>query len=241
MSELLPKAHPRREERYPYELPVILRAGRRDQLLTTVNVSYRGMFLRTDMPPALRQLMTVEATLPSTQLRFFSHAMAVFVHEPSKSGAASTSKLPAGIGVQFYAQSNSDRHNWIRFVNEIRGKQDRPVMATAIPNHHRLPASIIAELILRPETNAQLRRLCLDQIGKGSVEVCTELKAKVGDGVLLKVLHPDSDERLSIETEVSQVGGSGTPRLRLKVPPTTREGRQALLNFLGPDATFGPR
>ena len=78
----------RREPRYPAR--ILARVFRRNQVVEqlTNDVSYRGVYLRTDAPPALRQLVKVELVLPKGEL-VGGHAMVVHLAEPTP---------PSGVG-----------------------------------------------------------------------------------------------------------------------------------------------
>ena len=56
-----------------------------------------------------------KAVLPPDQCSFRSHGMSVFVLRPGQD----PHHLP-GVGVQFYAQSESERRKWERFVTHVR-------------------------------------------------------------------------------------------------------------------------
>jgi len=68
-------------------LAVLLRGGREVSLLTG-DVSFRGLFLRTDDPPPLRQLLQVKLKLPPENDELVAHAMAVFVVPVGAAGQA---------------------------------------------------------------------------------------------------------------------------------------------------------
>ena len=58
-------AEQRRDERYAVHIPATLTRGHEAVALLTEDVSFRGLFLRTDSPPTLRQLVRIEIREPS--------------------------------------------------------------------------------------------------------------------------------------------------------------------------------
>jgi hypothetical protein len=76
----------------------------------TADVSFRGVFLRTDIAPGLRQLIRVSLVLPTGPV-VSAHAMVVHVTKPGGNGRA-------GIGLQFFgSMENSDE--WQKFVRGL--------------------------------------------------------------------------------------------------------------------------
>lgn len=103
----------RREARVDARIKVTVVRGRRMVSLETSDVSFKGLFLRTDDPPPLRSLMRLRVALPLREIE--AHAMAVHV---------STTETPlegrsAGVGVQFWGLAGPDRIAWDDFVREL--------------------------------------------------------------------------------------------------------------------------
>ena len=69
----------RRDRRNPVEIPVIVKMGKKALAATTVNVSFKGICLKLDNPPPVRNLVQLEIDLPSARLS--GHAMVVHVSE----------------------------------------------------------------------------------------------------------------------------------------------------------------
>jgi len=81
--------------------------------LLTGDVGYRGLFLRTDNPPPLRQLLQVKLMLPPGNDALTVHAMAAFVVPAGATGCA------PGVGLQLYAVSGEARQKWERLVGWV--------------------------------------------------------------------------------------------------------------------------
>ncbi len=105
------EANKRCEARYKARVAVMLRRGRDSVPLLTEDVSFRGVFLRMDLPPALRQLVRLEVTLPDgATIR--AHAV---VHR-----ITSTDDGAPGVGMQFFGLDGRERAHWESFVGRIR-------------------------------------------------------------------------------------------------------------------------
>lgn len=100
----------RRDARIDARIPVAVIRGRASLAYETLDVSFRGLFVKTDDPPALRSLVRLRVTLPGRTLD--THAMAVHVvsddddHEP-------------GVGLQFWGLSGDDRRAWETFIRDL--------------------------------------------------------------------------------------------------------------------------
>lgn len=110
----------RREARYPARI-VARVVRRRDNIeLITNDVSFRGVFIRTDSPPALRQLVKVELVLPADVV-VSGHAMVVHVAGPPAGQPVDATNIP-GIGLQFWGAIDRAKE-WEKFIHELRQQQ----------------------------------------------------------------------------------------------------------------------
>lgn len=110
----------RMDERYPLEVSVDLCWNRHRARLQTADVSYRGLFLCTDTPPSLRQLVRLEILLSEGETLSL-HAMAVHVVPPGDPMGRI-----AGVGVQFYAVDRASASRWGRYIDQVRREAGRP-------------------------------------------------------------------------------------------------------------------
>lgn len=113
----------RLDDRYPAELVVALHWNRQCVRLLTSDVSYRGIFIRTDTPPLLRQLVRLEIELAPGEM-LSMHGMAVHVVKPGDK-----LRRDPGVGVQFYAIDRDAGLRWRRFVDQIQRTAQRVIAA----------------------------------------------------------------------------------------------------------------
>lgn len=188
----------RREERYKVRVPITLKMGNKSITLYSSDVSFRGLFICTDNPPVLRQLISIEAELPPEQIPFRSHGMSVYVLQPGQD----PSRLP-GVGVQFYAQSESERRKWERFVGYIR--QNPPTLTPeAIDPVKRRHPRFDARFEVHPRDICELEVLYSRDISAGGMFLETDVDLAVGKRLALSVYHPLTRQPFTIDSIVKR-------------------------------------
>jgi hypothetical protein len=109
----------RREARFPARIVArVQRRGETLELLTN-DVSFRGAFVRTDTPPAARQLVRVGFVLPSGAV-VAGHAMVVYVVTPGDA-----ERVP-GAGLQFWGAVENAKE-WEAFVQDVATKHRKGI------------------------------------------------------------------------------------------------------------------
>ena len=103
----------RREARVDVRVPVTFYRGKKVVSLETSDVSFKGLFVRTADPPALRSLVRLKVALFDRE--FEAHAMAVHVVSDASDG---DDRVP-GVGLQFWGLSGPDRTAWDDFVRGL--------------------------------------------------------------------------------------------------------------------------
>jgi hypothetical protein len=107
----------RREPRIDAKLPVVVVRGKTTTDLETSDVSFKGLFVRTQSPPPVRSLVRLRVALPSREIE--AHAMAVHVGD-------------AGVGLQFWGLAGPDRTAWDDYVRDL-AETRRASAKTATP------------------------------------------------------------------------------------------------------------
>lgn len=103
----------RREARVDVRVPVVIYRGKSPVALETSDVSFKGLFVRTTEPPALRALVRLKVALYDRE--FEAHAMAVHV---VTIGEGPDGREP-GVGLQFWGLAGPDRTAWDDFVRGL--------------------------------------------------------------------------------------------------------------------------
>jgi uncharacterized protein (TIGR02266 family) len=189
-------------------LPVALSAGKRRQSVLTEDVGQRGVFLRTDTPPALRQLVHLDITLPDHQPPLSVHGMAVHVV------ATGGPRVP-GVGVQFYAMDGAARARWAGFFGLLRtaAASEPPERAPAGPGeplrrkHPRVEVALELELTSVDE----LVTLYTRDVSAGGMFIVTDLRLAAGARLAIEVHHPIDRATFSLEAVVRRHAAPGEP------------------------------
>lgn len=195
----------RRDKRYPARLPIRTRVAGRLKDLYSEDVSFRGLFLSSDAPPPLRQLIRIETTLPPNGTPFATHGMVVHVVAPGEAGVHGP-----GFGVQFYGMGD-ERRAWEAFVLYIQ--QSAPALPDKRDSHPSPARSSLATgsvrighgsgtqdsrrfqrfpvvLEVRPRDLEDLYRLYSRDVSVGGMFLSTARELEVGSEVRLDVRHP---------------------------------------------------
>jgi hypothetical protein len=217
----------RRDARYKARIAVTMTRGKVTTPLLTEDVSFRGVFVRMDAPPALRQLVQLEIALPrGATIR--PHAMVVYRVPPGGD------QVP-GAGLQFYGLDGRDRIHWDTFVHEVRqeAKPLPPPSDGAIDAIKRKHERHVVRFEVRLTSLEELRALYTRDISKGGMALETELLIQVGEEVGLDLVHPTSGIEFALDAVVRRViRDNGVRGLGLEFVGLTEERREALGRFV---------
>lgn len=110
----------RRYPRLPIQLPVVVigRRGRRE--LLTDDINRGGLFVRTDEPGRVRELLEVAVDIGNGEV---IESVAVVRHLVSPEVGARSGRAP-GMGVQFFGMGRTAMARWEEFVDEVADAQD---------------------------------------------------------------------------------------------------------------------
>ncbi len=221
----------RLDTRYAIEFPVQLVHGKHTHSLLTGDVSEGGVFLRTDAPPPLMQLVQVQLVLPIGGRALVAHAMTVHVVPKD----AAPGRVP-GIGVQLYALDRPTRDAWEAFTRHVaehcpESRDQTPLRLqrglTPEPLSRRFLAHK-AVLVLRPSSLDALEALHAEEVRSGQILVPSEAVLPAGTVVVVHIVHPDDQTPHLLQATVA--GRSAEPR-GLYVAPV-RHGALSHAEFL---------
>jgi PilZ domain len=218
----------RRDKRFRTQLPVRTRINGRLHSLFTNDVSYRGMFLCTEAPPPVRQLIRIETILPPGNVPFATHGMIVYVV-----GKDDPAGRTPGVGVQFYGMGD-ERRVWESFIHFVqRSSEPAPERRTgevdpAAPPEEPVRRSASAQLpVVRATIPPRPRASVPPPLPAGSRATAAALPFRVALGsgrhesrrfhrfpIVLEVWPRNLDELMRMYTRDVSVGGMFLPTAR---------------------------
>jgi Tfp pilus assembly protein PilZ len=225
----------RRDTRYSIPFPAQLSYGHRVWALLTADVSYGGVFLCTDTPPPLLQLVRVQLVLPVGDRALQVHGMTVHVVQPDNLRG----RVP-GIGVQFYALDPDTREAWDHFIRYV--EKNCPKAPDQAPL--RLPRGSTPEPLRRkfqkhtavlkvaPRSLDALGELYTQDISTGSMFVETKLDLPVGTKVVVHITHPHNGQPFLLEAAVLHREGQPREGLGVELVGVGRTLREEFLEFV---------
>ncbi len=220
------------DARLPCSLAVIVQAGRNQHRARTEDVGERGVFVRTDTPPRLRQLLRLEIALPGDPAPLSVHGMAVHVIEPGGSSA----RIP-GVGVQFYALNGDVAGRWGAFFGRLKSELGaqaaaRSALVEGEPVRRRHPRTSV-ELELELASVDQLLTLYTRDVSAGGMFIVTDLELSLGARLRVEVHHPADGSTFSLEARVRRVAVPPEPRgLGVEFVDMDEQGRRGFLAFI---------
>ena len=216
----------RRELRFPARIVVrVLRRGVNIELLTN-DVSFRGAFVRTDTPPALRQLVKVAFDMPGGEV-VSAHAMVVHVVPPG--GGES---IP-GIGVQFWGPVHNSKA-WEQFVYELKVRERAGAATSRSTDKVRRSSE---RFKLQLEVIIDGRRLSTRDVSETGMAIRSESAMPVGTRAHLQV-HSNGHPSLAFDVIVRRRIEEPTFKgLGVEFVDIKAETKAALMAILRPAAT----
>lgn len=187
--------------------------GKAERNLTVVteDVSYRGVFLRTDSSFAIADLLGVDLWLPPDS---FAVSVQATVRRAVAVGAQTT-RAP-GIGVEFSLVDQAFLHRWHQFINHIKRAQEfrDPLLGTPTGAVHpkrsrsvfvdpttaidavrrRYPRHTV-HFALKIENLSTLYTFYANDISQGGMFIATDAPLEPGTPITIVVLHPDDEVR----------------------------------------------
>lgn len=197
----------RRDTRYQARFPVQVTFGKKRLSLLTEDLSYRGVFLRTDTPPALRQLVRVRIVVPFVGRALDMHGMTVHVVDYENAAG----RTP-GIGVQFYGLDRDTREAWEATVRHVEASA--PLASDQEP--FKLPENTpepirrrfqrhTAVLTVETPSRGDLDALVTRDISVGGTFIKTEEALKLGAPVMVCLHHPENGSTFILDAAVRHV------------------------------------
>ncbi len=224
----------RKDRRYPFRVKAVLQSGRNEVVGQTEDVSFKGVFVRTDTPLPERHLLRLKFTLPPDGDAFVITGM-VARSIPGQEGRA------PGAGIQFYGATSSDLDRWNRFIRWVAaGAQvarpaaaPAPVFPPGTPDavQRSYPRFAVALHVNVRDVN-ELQQLYTHNISKGGMFVGTMRDLPPGTPLKLAVIHPRNGETFELEAVVRWRSGAPNFGLGLEFTGIDDRRREAFIEFV---------
>jgi hypothetical protein len=224
----------RRDIRYPARIVAwVVRRNETLELLTN-DVSYRGAFIRTDAPPALRQLLRVTFEVPGDNM-VAAHAMVVRVVTKGEGGEAS--RVP-GVGLQFWGPIEHQKA-WDQFIFLLKMREKAGVPNARATDKVRRSSErfkMALDIQLGGETTTTR------DVSETGMAVRTNSPLPVGTRTTLQIRrhHESIVVDVIVRRRIEEAGFIGLGLEYVDVPASTRQSIVELVKSSAPseDAIF---
>ena len=168
--------------------------------LLTEDISLSGMFLRTDAPPNLRQIVKLQLTIPGTD------------HEMSSMGQVAHvvtvddrfQRVP-GCGILFFPLDHGTQRVWAGFIESLVQSTSlgRPSEMKQLPEPirrraERHPTDIVVNVKSRDDQHF----LSIRDISKGGIFIRSDVDFEIGAPLHVRFVNPIANEEFAIEAVV---------------------------------------
>lgn len=221
-------ADKRRDARYPAR--IIARVLRRNQTieLLTNDVSFRGVFIRTDSPPALRQLVKIELVVPESVI-VTGHAMVVHVMPAPE--AKGEGAVP-GIGLQFWGPLGRGRE-WEQFIHALRAREKAGIAAAKATDKVRRASE---RFKLQLEVVFDGKTTMTRDISENGLAIRTDVVMPIGTRAQLGLRSGDQVMMLDVivRRTIDEPGFKGLGVELVELQPTQRESLVRFVRMSAP-------
>jgi hypothetical protein len=211
----------RREPRYPARIVArVVRRGENVELMTN-DVSFRGAFLRTDAPPALRQLVRVAFSLPGGEL-VQGHAMVVHLVAPGNGEG-----IP-GVGVQFWGPVQEAKA-WEKYVYDLKVRERAGIPSVRATDRVRRSSE---RFKLQLEVIVDGRRLSTRDLSETGMAIRSESAMPVGTRAHMQVHangHPSIAVDVMVRRRIEEPSFKGLGVEFIDMPAETKRALMAIL------------
>lgn len=173
------------------------------------------MFVCSEWVGPLRQLVTLDMTLPFELGHLFGHGMVVHV-VPAGAGV-----VVPGMGIALYGLDGRRRDTWAEFISRVRATTPelpaKSLVATAVEVAVPIALQQYYETIevvleVRVDQIAELVAIYERDLAQGSLSLQTQHALAVGAQFVLRIIHPRRRDSLSVPCRVMRRIDDGSLR-----------------------------
>jgi hypothetical protein len=221
----------RRALRYAINLPALMSIGRKSAAVEIIDAGFGGVFVTSDVTPALRQLVQLQTRPPTSDKRLSFHGMVVHAVSETEPGGHTR-----GVGIEFYAVDAQTSAAWGRFIRSIEHSSRPSQKVIRLPDDMR--SSLLrrflrhaAVLKVAVADVASLRTLHARDLSSGGMFVECEESVAPDKLVFVHITHPNHAGTFLLEAlvESSQSAPAG---VRVRFLGLSDDRKQAFLDFI---------
>lgn len=202
----------RNSSRIHLEIGVTILENSGNRILRAIDISERGMFIKTDDPAPVRRLIRLRVPVADSGQEL--HVLAMVVHRVLPTPEILASGAPPGMGVQLYGLGPLARKRWTDWVKELAVKYATPVGEPPPIPLHRVdnrppPIDSIKRMNVRHTTSWEVKIIGdsventrTTNISGGGAFILTEHEYPEGTPLDLILVHPKTAEGFDITCTV---------------------------------------
>ena len=193
----------RREKRYLYETGVTIYLARSTVEAKSLDVSFRGFYLKADPPPAMRSFVRVRFEELGNHTGLEISGMVV--HRVDSSDEEEEDKH-AGVGIQLYGNGDDVLKTWNNFISEMasREPQTQEGEGTTVNLQAGYNAEVNDEIQLVLADQEELFAMYACKIPTGHMFIATDHNLAMGDQLRIDVSLEGHPASFPLHAEVIQ-------------------------------------
>jgi hypothetical protein len=193
------------------------------------------MFLRTDAPPQLRQVVRVALTIPSTVKRLSAMAQVAHVVHP----ADPHGRVP-GAGILFFPLDEGTLEVWSAFIGTLSDlRHDTipspplvPVSATVVEPIRRRAERHPTSLVVHVNATGGPHILRLHDISRNGVFITTDVQFPIGATLTVRFVDPDESDEFVINAIVRRHSAGVVCGVGVELVGLEGKARESFFRFL---------
>ena len=244
----------RRAPRIPVQIPVILKTQETRTSLLTGNLNRGGLYLRTDQPARLKELIEPEVDLGDGGPPL--DAVAVVRHRLTPDEALHLGNTP-GMGVQWFGMAQRAKARWEAFADRLAAEHFAVEAQSIAPpaDTEPLPYGMHDKVKRRARryaaqfrvslASAELLEECVTRdVSSGGMFLATEQVPALGTKIQVLLVHPETEQTFALNGEVVRINPPGVEPAGMAVrfenlPESRKADLETFVRSGAPDASGG--
>ena len=231
----------RNSSRIHLEIGVTVLENSGNRSLRAIDISERGMFIKTDDPAPVRRLIRLRVPVASDGQEL--HVLALVVHRVLPTPGTLTMDSPPGMGIQLYGLGPLARKRWTEWVKNLTidcatpNGEPPPVPLQRVDNPP--PIDSIKRMSVRHSTSWDVKIIGdsgentrTTNISAGGAFILTTQPHTEGDTLDLILVHPKTAEGFDISCQIVRNVAKPNRGIGVRFVDMTDERSRELLEFI---------